>query len=155
MPRQRAWYLGLSRWFLHSPWSLVVFPLFNFSSFMLESDNSSNCACDISPRFSYVKLQLTFPGLIFSWDVLQLRSARGIRCYSVIHPVPEDSYIKIILFPLAPGKLGGRLRASGKDERIQKKNSPSAKRLLEHTFPCSHIVQNWEKVHSTARLQLA
>ncbi|RLW13174.1 hypothetical protein DV515_00000082 [Chloebia gouldiae] len=32
--------------------------------------------------------------------------------------VPEDSYIKIILFPLAPGKLGGRLRASGKDERL-------------------------------------
>lgn len=88
---------------------------------MLETDDSSLCACDISAWFLYVKLQLIFPGLIFSWDVIQLRSARGIRCYSVIHPVPEDSYIKIIFFPLAPGKLGGRLRASGKDEGIKKK----------------------------------
>jgi len=65
-------------------------------------------------------VQLLFRGLVFSWDVTQLRSARGIRCYSVIHPVPKESYIKIILFSLAPGKLGGRLRASGKDEGIKK-----------------------------------
>lgn len=88
---------------------------------MLETDNSSNCACDLSLWFLYVKLQLIFPGLKFSWDVLQLRSARGIRCYSVIHPVPEDSYIKIILFPLAPGKLGADYELVEKTNAYRKK----------------------------------
>lgn len=70
-------------------------------------------------------------------------------------PSPRGQLYKDHPLPLGPREARGRLGASGKDEHIEKKNSPSAKRLLEHTFPCSHIVQNWEKVHSTARLQLA
>lgn len=124
MPKYRTWYLGVPRWFLHPPWlfSFLTFILFNFSVWVLWWKLINALTLLVLPaRFLYLKLQLIFRGLIFSWDVIQLWSARGIRCYSVVHPVPEESYIKIILLSLAPGKLGGRLWASGKDKGIKKK----------------------------------
>lgn len=70
-------------------------------------------------------------------------------------PSPRGQLYKDHLLPLGPREARGQITSQRKRRRHKEKNSPSAKRLLEHTFPGSHIVQNWEKVRSTARLLLA
>lgn len=137
--------------------SVLMFALFNFSVWILWWKLiTALTVLVLSAWFLYLKLQLIFHGLIFSWDSIQLWSARGIRCYSVIHPVPKESYIKIILFSLAPGKLGGRLWASRKDEGMKKKahhlqrGSRSAPPLLSH---CTELGKS--VLHCSATVSIA